>query len=164
MTPDSEFEPLHVGCYDLGLMAALNPLDSLPHGPEFRFLDRLLEIEPGQSGLGEYTVRGDEPFLRGHFPGRPLLPGVLMLEAAAQLAGTIAQCDPRVPPLLDLRLTAVRNLKILGAAKPGDVLKLEARIAGRLKNLVQAAVRGRIGDRLVLEGTVTLSGAIQPDA
>ncbi len=136
-----------------------NPLDSLPHGPEFRFLDRLLEIEPGRRGTGEYTIRGDEPFLKGHFPGRPLLPGVLMLESAAQLAGTVAQSDPQMAPLADLRLTGVRHLKILGAAKPGDVLRVEARIVGRLKNLVQAEVSARVGERLVLEGSVALSGA-----
>ena len=59
-------------------------LDLLPHGSEFRFLDRLLSLEPGKSGAGEYAVRGDEPFLRGHFPGRPMMPGVLLVEAAAQ--------------------------------------------------------------------------------
>src|SRR5882724_171753 len=74
-------------------------LNSLPHGPEFRFLDRLLSLEPGQSGVGEYTVRGDEPFLRGHFPGQPMVPGVVLVEAAAQLAGTIAQSDPQIPAM-----------------------------------------------------------------
>ncbi|MFA6547132.1 MAG: beta-hydroxyacyl-ACP dehydratase, partial [Limisphaerales bacterium] len=66
----------------------------LPHGPEFRFVDRLTVLEPGVRGEGEYTVRGDEPFLRGHFPGDPMMPGVLLVEAAAQLAGIVAQSDP----------------------------------------------------------------------
>src|SRR6059036_2174040 len=112
-------------------------LRHLPHGPEFRFLDRLLALDPGKSGVGEYTVRGDEPFLRGHFPGQPLFPGVLLVEAAAQLAGTVAQSDPKIPPLPGLKLTALRAVKILGTAKPGDVIRLEARIIGRLGNLIQ---------------------------
>src|SRR5215467_11713084 len=91
-------------------------LASLPHGPEFRFLDRLTRLEPGVKGAGEYTVRGDEPFLRGHFPGQPLFPGVLLVEAAAQLAGTVAQSDPQIPPLAGLKLTALRGIKILGTA------------------------------------------------
>jgi len=65
-------------------------LKFLPHGPEFRFLDRLTSLDPGRSGAGEYRVRGDEPFLRGHFPGQPIFPGVLLAEAAAQLAGVVA--------------------------------------------------------------------------
>src|SRR5438045_9799178 len=113
-------------------------LARLPHGPEFRFLDRLLSLEPGQCGVGEYTVRGDEAFLRGHFPGQPLMPGVLLVEAGAQLAGTVAQSDPRVAPLPGLKLTAMRSVKILAAAKPGDTIRLEAEITGRLGNLVQA--------------------------
>src|SRR6266851_9710225 len=101
-------------------------LKLLPHGPEFRFLDCLSSLEPGKSGVGEYRVRGDEPFLRGHFPGQPLFPGVLLLEAAAQLAGTVAQCDPQIPPMPGLKLTALRAVKITGTARPRDVIRLEA--------------------------------------
>ena len=133
-------------------------LRHLPHGPEFRFLDRLLTLDPGQSGSGEYTVRGDEPFLRGHFPGQPLFPGVLLAEAAAQLAGTVAQSDPKVSPLPGLKLTALRSVKIVGSAKPGEVLHLEARITGRLANLVQAQATVSVNGRVVLQGELTLSG------
>src|SRR5215831_1976681 len=99
--------------------ALAKALASLPHGPEFRFVDRLLSLDPGKSAVGEYTVRGDELFLRGHFPGHPLFPGVLLVEAAAQLAGTVAQSDPKIKPLAELKLTAMRGIKILGTAKPG---------------------------------------------
>ena len=133
-------------------------LNSLPHGPEFRFLDRLLALDPGQSGRGEYSVRGNEPFLRGHFPGQPMMPGVLLLEAAAQLAGTVAQSDPRIPPLANLKLTALRGVKILGTARPGEVLHLEARVTGRLGNLVQAQATAKVAERLVLQAELTLSG------
>jgi 3-hydroxyacyl-[acyl-carrier-protein] dehydratase len=133
-------------------------LQSLPHGPEFRFVDRLTELEPGKSGLGEYAVRGDEPFLRGHFPGQPLFPGVLLVEAAAQLAGVVAQSDPQVPPLLKLKLTALRAVKILGTAKPGERIRLEVRITGRLANLVQAQATASVNGQEVLQAELTLSG------
>src|SRR5512138_1893732 len=121
-------------------------LQFLPHGPEFRFIDRLLALEPGKHGVGEYTVRGDEPFLRGHFPGQPLMPGVLLIEAAAQLAGTVAQSDPAIPPMPGLKLTALRAVKILGTARPGEVVRLEACVTGRLGNLVQAQASAFVGD------------------
>ena len=135
-----------------------NALQHLPHGPEFRFLDRLLNLEPGKSGVAEYTMRGDEPFLRGHFPGQPLMPGVLLLEAAAQLAGTIAQSDPTVPPISGLKLTAVRGAKILGTARPGEVIRLEARMLGRLNNLVHEQGSAWVAGRLVLQAELTLGG------
>jgi 3-hydroxyacyl-[acyl-carrier-protein] dehydratase len=103
-------------------------------------------------------VRGDEPFLRGHFPGNPILPGVLLLEAAAQLAGVVAQSDPAIPALPGLKLTALRGVKILGAARPGDVVRLESRVLARLGNLIQSEARGFVGDRLVLIAELTLSG------
>src|SRR5882672_10456368 len=116
----------------------------LPHGPEFRFLDRIVKLEPGESGEGEYMVRGDEPFLRGHFPGQPIFPGVLLVEAAAQLAGTVAQSDPQIPPLGGLKLTAMRGIKILGTARPGEVIQLEAKVLNRLGNLIQAQVSATV--------------------
>src|SRR6185295_3450481 len=111
-------------------------LAHLPHGPEFRFLDRLTVLDPGRGGTGEYTVRGDEPFLRGHFPGEPIFPGVLLIAGAAQLAGAVAQSDPKFIPMPGLKLTAVRGVKIVGTACPGEVIRLEARVLSRLGNLV----------------------------
>ena len=138
--------------------ADLSALKLLPHGPEFRFVDRLLRLEPGKSGEGEYRVRGDEPFLRGHFPGEPIFPGVLLVEAAAQLAGTVAQADPEIGPLPGLKLTALRGVKILGTARPGEVIRLEAQITGRMANLIQAQASASVNGRLVMRAELTLSG------
>jgi 3-hydroxyacyl-[acyl-carrier-protein] dehydratase len=136
-------------------------LSHLPHGAEFRFVDELLSLTPGKEGTGEYRVRGDEPFLRGHFPGEPLMPGVLLVEAAAQLAGVVAQSDPAIAPLPGLKLTALRNVKILGTARPGEVVRLDARLTGRLGNLVQAQTSATVAGNVVLTAELTLSGAAQ---
>ena len=133
-------------------------LNLLPHGTEFRFLDRLAKLNPGQSGEGEYKIRGNEPFLRGHFPGGPIFPGVLLVEAAAQLAGVVAQSDPNIPPLKNLKLTAMRNVKILGAAKPGKIILLEAKITGRLGGLIQAQATASVNGQTVLQAELVLSG------
>jgi 3-hydroxyacyl-[acyl-carrier-protein] dehydratase len=133
-------------------------LQRLPHGPEFRFVDRLLELDPGRSAIGEYRVRGDEYFLRGHFPGDPLMPGVLLVEAVAQLAGVVAQSDPGIPPLSGLKLTALRNVKIQQAARPGETVRLEARLTGRLGPLIQAAGQVFVNSQPVLTAELTLAG------
>jgi 3-hydroxyacyl-[acyl-carrier-protein] dehydratase len=133
-------------------------LKLLPHGAEFRFVDRLTKLNPGQSGEGEYEVRGNEAFLRGHFPGEPIFPGVLLVEAAAQLAGVVGQSDPKIPPLKNLKLTALRNVKILGTAQPGEIISLEAKIAGRLGGLIQAQATAKVAGKIILTADLTLSG------
>ncbi len=133
-------------------------LSLLPHGPEFRFVDRLVSLVPGKEGAAEFTLRGAEPFLRGHFPGEPLLPGVLLVEAAAQLAGIVAQSDPAIGLLRGLKLTAIRNAKILGAARPGEKIRLRAEILGRMNHLIQAGATADVNGRTILETMITLSG------
>lgn len=148
-------------------MSAPNePLDSalalLPHGGEFRFVDRLVELSPGKSGTSRYTVRGDEVFLRGHFPGDPMMPGVLLVEAGAQLAGIIAQTDPEIPPLANLRLTAIRSAKIFGTAHPGEIVLIKASITGRFATLVQAHAVATVGNRTIMTTDIALSGTERP--
>jgi 3-hydroxyacyl-[acyl-carrier-protein] dehydratase len=133
-------------------------LSFLPHGPEFRFVDQLTALEHGKSGSGIYKVRGTENFLRGHFPGQPLFPGVLLLEAVAQLAGVVAQSDPNISPLKNLKLTAIRGVKILGTAQPGEVIELRAEISGRMENLIQAKGSASLDGKILMQGEITLSG------
>lgn len=87
-----------------------------------------------------------------------MMPGVLLVEAIAQLGGVVAQNDPALPPLANVRLTAVRAAKIFAAAVPGDELVIHAAVDGRLGGLVQISgtVDGPHG-RLA-EAKVTLSG------
>lgn len=132
-------------------------LRHLPHGAEFRFLTRMIELEPGKSGAAEYQVRGDEPFLAGHFPGEPIFPGVLLVEAAAQLAGVITQAGRGGEPLPGLKLTAIRHAKILGTARPGEKIVLRAVLTGELDNLIQASATAEVDGRKVLETSITLS-------
>jgi 3-hydroxyacyl-[acyl-carrier-protein] dehydratase len=140
-------------------------LARLPHGAEFRFIDRLLTLDPGKHGTGEYRVPEDQAFLRGHFPGEPLFPGVLLIEAAAQLAGVVAQSDPDVPPLTHLKLAGVRAVKFSGSAKPGQIIRIEAMLTGRLAHVVSATAAAWVEDQLVLRAELTLSGdAARPDS
>lgn len=134
-------------------------LSTLPHGPEFRFIDELTELVPGISAKAVWKLKGGEEFLRGHFPGAPLLPGVLMIEALAQLGGILVQTRPGEAPLKNLRLTAVRQIKILGSITPGQSLHLSGSLQGMLDTLGQ--VIGEIRDdagNIIITGSVTLAG------
>src|SRR5580700_8184717 len=132
---------------------------SLPHGPEFRFVDRMISLIPGKTGVGEYHIRGDEYYLRGHLPGEPILPGVLLVEAAAQVAGMVAQEDPANPRWPRLKLAALRGVKILGSVRPGQTLRIEAAITGQLDSMIQAHVFAFVEDAKVLSAEISLSGS-----
>ena len=134
-------------------------MKSLPHGREFRFVDRMISLTPGKEGVGEYHVRGDEYYLRGHLPGEPILPGVLLVEAAAQVAGMVAQEDPANPRWPKLKLAALRAVKILGSVRPGQTLRIEAEITGQLDSMIQARVFAFVGDAKVLSAEISLSGS-----
>jgi len=79
-----------------------------------------------------------------------------------QLAGVVAQSDPIIPPLPGLKLAALRAVKILGTAHPGEVLRIEARVTGRLGALVQAQARASVAGKPVLRAQVTLCGTPPP--
>ena len=133
-------------------------LHALPHGPEFRFIDALDELVPGHCATAHYLLRGDEAFLAGHFPDAPLMPGVLLIEAVAQLGGVAAQSHPTLPPVANLRLAAVLNAKITGSAQPGQTIHLHATVLGRLGALIQIEGSARVDSKIVLTTKLTLSG------
>lgn len=135
-------------------------LRSLPHGAEFRFVDKMTALVPGISGCATYNITGDEPFLKGHFPSNPLWPGVLMIEAIAQLGGVIAQSAPAEPTLDDMRLTSVKNAKILGTVPPCTTLTIEAKVDGRLGNLIQISGSVSDGENRLATAVVMLSGTL----
>lgn len=135
-------------------------LGRLPHGKSFRFVDRLTSLDPGREATAVYQVRGDEAFLEGHFPGNPMMPGVVLIEAIAQLGGVVAQTDPEIPEMADLRLTGVRAAKILGAAVPGEMLVIRAKVEGRMGGLVQIDGDVTVNGNPLASARVMLSGTI----
>src|ERR671918_2312831 len=105
----------------------------LPHGPEFRFVDAVDAFEPGSSITARYRVTGDEPFLAGHFPGNPVLPGVIQLEALAQAGAVALLADERYAGKLPL-FGGVEDVRWRRQVRPGDELVLEVtmdRLSGR---------------------------------
>lgn len=99
------------------------PSALIPHRPPFLFLDELVELTPGTSARGRWTLKGDEDFFDGHFPGRPTLPGVLIVEALAQLGAAATLAGDRFAGKLPL-FGGIDKARFRRQVVPGDTLDL----------------------------------------
>jgi 3-hydroxyacyl-[acyl-carrier-protein] dehydratase len=121
--------------------------DVLPHRPPFLFVDEVLEIVPGVSARGRWTLTGDEFFFAGHFPGRPTLPGVLMCEAIAQVGALAVLRDERFAGKLPL-FGGIDSARFRRQVVPGDELILECemhKLSARAgKGSGRALLRGEV--------------------
>jgi 3-hydroxyacyl-[acyl-carrier-protein] dehydratase len=122
-----------------------DPVDLLPHRPPFRFVDVIDELAPGERVRARYRVTGAEAFLAGHFPGNPILPGVIQLEALAQAGAVALLADDRYAGSLPL-FGGVEGVRWRRLVRPGDELVLEV-VMDRL------SARGGWG-----QGTATVGG------
>lgn len=121
-----------------------SPVDLLPHRPPFRFVDRVSRLEPGVHVTAHMLVRADEPVLAGHFPGRPILPGVVVIEALAQAGAIALLADPRYAGTLPM-LGGIDHARFRRQIVPGDevvlavdVIQLSAR-SGRARSVARVA-------------------------
>jgi 3-hydroxyacyl-[acyl-carrier-protein] dehydratase len=107
-----------------------SPADVIPHRPPFLFVDELVSVVPGVEAVGRWHLTGDEAFFAGHFPGRPTLPGVLMVEALAQVGAIAVLQDPRFAGKLPL-FGGIDSVRFRRQVVPGDTLELRMEM-GRL--------------------------------
>ncbi len=103
------------------------PADLLPHRAPFLLVDEIVELQPGERCVAHWHLTGDEAFFAGHFPGRPTLPGVLMVEALAQTAGLAAASASSLEGKLAL-FGGIDKARFRRQVTPGDTLRLEATI------------------------------------
>jgi len=130
----------------------LDPVSlGLPHREPFIFVDAVVAHVPGERAEGVKKFAANDPVFRGHFPGDPIVPGVLLTEALAQLAGIAAGAP-------GLRLAAVKAMKFPHAARPEEPIALLAAKAGAVGGMWQFSVEARVEDRVVAEGVIVLAG------
>lgn len=109
------------------IMSSADAIALLPHRPPFRFVDAVDELVPGEHAVARYLVTGDEAFLDGHFPGNPIFPGVIQLEALAQAGAIALLADARYAGTLPL-FGGVDDARFRRQVQPGDELVLDVRV------------------------------------
>jgi 3-hydroxyacyl-[acyl-carrier-protein] dehydratase len=130
---------------------SLDPAKWLPHRPPFLLLDQMLSIEPGHRASGTWTLRGDEWFFPGHFPGRPTTPGVLLLESLAQCGAVAVLSDARYTGRLPL-FGGVEHARFRCQVVPGDTVLLDC-------EMTRLSARGGKG-----HGRATVNGELAAEA
>ncbi len=131
----------------------------LPHRPPFVFVRELLAVNPGVSAECVTMFERGDPIFAGHFPGNPLVPGVILTEALAQAAGIAAASAYSEPERPLFLLSAIRSMKFHRAALPGERIILRAEKMAQVGELVQFSVTATSGGATVAEGQIVLSVA-----
>jgi 3-hydroxyacyl-[acyl-carrier-protein] dehydratase len=129
----------------------------LPHRYPFSLVDRIIRYVPGKEAVGIKNVSFNEPHFQGHFPGKPIMPGVLIIEAMAQVGGIVVTQMPDLPPGLFM-FAGIDKVRFRRPVVPGDqlvmtveLLSVKARRFGKMQG------RAEVDGQLVAEGLLTFS-------
>ena len=125
----------------------------IPHRYPFLMVDRIIELEEGKRAVGIKNVSSNEPFFQGHFPGHPIMPGVLIMEALAQVGAVLILKMPGYAGYLAL-FAGLDDVKFKRQVIPGDQLRLEVELIKFRKTFGVAQGKAYVGEALVAEGTL----------
>lgn len=129
-------------------------LGILPHRYPFLLVDRILELEPEKRIVGLKNVTVNEEFFQGHFPGAPVMPGVLIVEAMAQVAGVLIYRDLPGKEKKLIYFTGIENAKFRRPVTPGDQLLIEMELLGRRNNFGKMGGKATVDGKLAAEAVV----------
>jgi 3-hydroxyacyl-[acyl-carrier-protein] dehydratase len=128
----------------------------LPHREPFLLIDEVLELEPGERVVARKTVRPDEWYLAGHFPGRPIMPGVLIVEAMAQTGAVAVLTREENKGRLAL-FAGIDDVRFKRIVAPGDELVFECRIDTMRGPIGKGKATAHVGEELAARGTLTFA-------
>ena len=128
----------------------------LPHREPFLLIDEVLEVTPGVSAVARKTVRADEWYLQGHFPGRPIMPGVLIVEALAQTGAVAVLSEPENQGKLAF-FAGIDDCRFKRIVEPGDVLELRCELERVRGPIGRGKARATVDGELAVRGTLTFA-------
>jgi 3-hydroxyacyl-[acyl-carrier-protein] dehydratase len=135
----------------------------LPHRPPFVFVREIVDYDPGKSVNARTSFDANDPMFAGHFPGNPIVPGVIVTEALAQAAGIAAAAGYSENERPIFLLSAIRTMKFLRPVRPDEQIDLRAEKIAATEGLIQFKVMASVKGTTVAEGQLVLSVAAQPD-
>ena len=136
-------------------MPSADPVShGLPHREPFIFIDSVREVAPEGRAVCAKVFQQDEPFFRGHFPGDPVVPGVILAEALAQAAGIAAGAGGAGK---SYRLSAIKQMKFFKPVRPGEEILLEAVKIAAVGNLLQFQARATVSGEPAADGIIVLN-------
>jgi len=127
-------------------------MNLLPHAYPFLLVDRIIDMELGKRIIGIKNVTYNEPFFVGHFPGRPIMPGVLIVEALAQTAGILAfKSVPEEDSKKPVYFLGIDNVRFRKPVIPGDQLRLELEVTRHRQSIWGFKGKAYVEDKLAAE-------------
>ena len=135
----------------------------IPHRYPFLLVDRIVELEPGTRAVGLKHVSMGDSYLQGHFPGYPVMPGVLIVEALAQTGAVLVMHDPANADKLPF-FARVDNCRFRHQVRPGDTLHLEVTVTSFRAPVGKAHGRALVGDVLACEADLTFALGDKPNS
>ena len=126
----------------------------LPHRYPFLLVDRVIDSEPGKRLVAIKNVTINEPFFPGHFPGKPVMPGVLLIEAMAQATGLLAMESTDVPKESIYYLVGVDKARFKQPVVPGDQLVFEVEVLKHKRDIWVFAATAKVDDSLVASAEI----------
>ncbi|KID58783.1 hypothetical protein JF50_02665 [Pseudoalteromonas luteoviolacea] len=124
--------------------------DNLPHKPPFKFVDRVVEVQPNESIIAQKFIGYNEPCLEGHFPDEPVFPGVLIVEAMAQASGLCITGKSKGV------IAGIDKVKFLTPVLPGQVLEIRALVEIALGELVKFKVAAWVNEQEVASARIAI--------